>query len=262
MPGITVERIVDVVADILTHLRYVDIELTFDALCELLPGAQSDEERKHLLGLAQRLAQHDLDVWKQAGPYVQTVLVQKIGAMDRSNIGPLRPLLLEVLGEVLKSEVHGTSSTYKTITLNRGSAVPSDALARMRKEAIELLMDLYRTAQTESDKRLTELALFEATHTPNGRHSNQLLAGILQDSGKIVDFFTGAAPEEPYEIIQTIEHRLLWMYRRIQGIPDDMATDESVAKARDALNASILRFRDVVNANKGYTIYKTLVGFD
>ena len=262
LPGITVERIVDVVADILTYLRYVDVELTFDALCELFPGAQSGEERKHLLGLAQRLSQHDLDVWKQAGPYVQTVLVQKIGTMDRSNIGPLRPLLLEVLGEALKSEVHGTSSTYKTITLNRGSAVPSGALARMRKEAIELLIDLYRTARTESDKRLTEVTLFEATHTPNGVHSNELMAGILEDSATIVDFFTGTAPQEFYEIIQTVEHKLLWMYRRNQGIPEAMAGDDSVAKARDALNASILKFRDVVNANKGYTIYKTLVGFD
>ena len=262
LPGITVERIVDVVADILTHLRYVDIEMTFDALCELFPDAQSDEERKHLLGLAQRLSQHDLDVWKQAGPYVQTVLVQKIGTMDRSNIGPLRPLLLEVLGEALKSEVHRTSSTYKSITLDRGSAVPSGALARMRKEAIELLIGLYRTARTESEKRLTEVALFEATHTPNGGHSNELLAGILQDSATIVDFFTGTAPDESYEILQTIEHKLLWMYRRNQGIPEAMAGDEVVAKARDVLNASILRFRDAVNANKGYTIYKTLVGFE
>ena len=39
LPGITVERIVDVVADILTHLRYVDIELTFDVLRELFPDA-------------------------------------------------------------------------------------------------------------------------------------------------------------------------------------------------------------------------------
>ena len=205
LPGITVERIVDVVADILTHLRYVDIEMTFDALCELFPDAQSDEERKHLLGLAQRLSQHDLDVWKQAGPYVQTVLVQKIGTMDRSNIGPLRPLLLEVLGEALKSEVHRTSSTYKSITLDRGSAVPSGALARMRKEAIELLIGLYRTARTESEKRLTEVALFEATHTPNGGHSNELLAGILQDSATIVDFFTGTAPDRVLR--DTPDHR-------------------------------------------------------
>jgi hypothetical protein len=44
--------------------------------------------RKRLLGVAERLAGHNLDVWKQAGPYVQTVLVQKIHAMDRTNIDP------------------------------------------------------------------------------------------------------------------------------------------------------------------------------
>jgi ppGpp synthetase/RelA/SpoT-type nucleotidyltranferase len=262
LPGTTVERIVDVVADILTYLRYVDIEMTFDAVCELFPDAQSDEERKHLLGVAQRLSQHNLDVWKQAGPYVQTVLVQKIRKMDRGNIDQLRPVLLEVLGDALKTEVHGTSSTYKSVTLRQGSAFPSEALARMRTEAIELLMELYRTASSESDKRKTEAALFEATRTPNGRHSNELLVGILENSAAIVDFFSGFAPRESYEILQTIEHKLLWMYRRNHDMPGAMAADAAVAKARDVLNASILRFRDAANANKGFTIYKTLVGFE
>jgi ppGpp synthetase/RelA/SpoT-type nucleotidyltranferase len=36
-PGITVERVVRVAADIFVQLRYVDIETTFDAVCELLP---------------------------------------------------------------------------------------------------------------------------------------------------------------------------------------------------------------------------------
>ena len=39
-PGVTVERIVDVAAEILEHLRYVDIEITFDAVCELFAGAE------------------------------------------------------------------------------------------------------------------------------------------------------------------------------------------------------------------------------
>jgi hypothetical protein len=48
-PGATAERVVEVAAEILRHLRYVRIETTFDAICELFPGAQSDGERKHLL---------------------------------------------------------------------------------------------------------------------------------------------------------------------------------------------------------------------
>ena len=251
------------VCDILKEYRYVDVEVTFDAVCAMFPGAQSEEERKHLLGVTERLAQHNLDIWKQAGPYVQTVLAQKIGKMDRNVWGPIRPVLVEVLGESLKAEVHGVSSTYRSITLSQGSAVPSDTLARMRAEAIELLKELYRTASSETEKRQTENALFEAGRTPSGSgYSNELLIGILENSTAIVDFFCEVAPTEPYEILQSLEHRLLWMYRRNQSIAGAMAADAGVLKARDALNASISRFRDVVNANKGFAVYKMLVGFE
>jgi ppGpp synthetase/RelA/SpoT-type nucleotidyltranferase len=262
-PGITVDRIMDVVADILTYLRYVDIEATLDSVCELFPDALCDEERRHLLRVAERLSQHNLDVWKQAGPYVQTVLVQKIGKMDRINLAPLRPVLLRVLGEALKVEVHGVSSNYKSVMLSQGAAVPSDALARMREEAIDLLIELYRTASSEAEKRRTKGALFEATRMPSGgTYSNDLLVCILKNSVTIVDFLSEIAPGELYEILQTVENTLLRMYRRNQGITGLMAADAAVIKASDALNESILRFRDIANAIKGFTIYKTLVGFE
>src|SRR5260370_30735817 len=51
------------------------------------------------------LGQHDLDVWRQFGPYVQTVLVQRIPRMDLSQCDPLRPVLLKVLGVALRADV-------------------------------------------------------------------------------------------------------------------------------------------------------------
>jgi hypothetical protein len=201
-------------------------------------------------------------VWKQAGPYVQTVLVQKIHATDRSSIDPLRPVLLEVLGEALKAEVHGVSSTYSSVTLSQGSALPSDALTRMRAQAIEVLIELYRTASSEAEKRQTEATLFEATRTPSGGgYANELLVAILENSATIVDFFSTVALTESYEMLQTIEHKALWLYERDEGI-GALEADAAVQQARDALDASILRLRDAVNANKGFTIYKTLVGFE
>jgi len=261
-PGVTVEQIVDVAADIFSFLRYGNIELTFDALCELFPGAQSNEERKRLLGLAHGLARHDLDIWKQAGPYVQTVLVQNIRKLDLANVQPIRPILFEVLDEALKTKVQGTSSTYKSITLHRGATVASDALARMRTEAIALLMELYKTARDDTEKRHTELAFFEATRIPNGRHSDDLLVLVLENSATIIDFFTGLAANESCEMLQTIEHKLLWMYRRNQGIGRLPGATEDILKARDVLNDSIARFREVADANEGFTVYKTLVGFE
>lgn len=262
-PGIAADRIVEIVCDILVHYRYVDIDITFDAICELYPGAAGAEERKHLLAAAQRLAQNDLDVWKQAGPYVQTVLVQKINRLDRGKWDAVRPVLTEVLGEALKTEVHGVSSTYKTVTLSRGSAVSSDALARMRGEAMNVLKELYRTASSDTDKRKTECALFEATRRPmNGTTSNELLKGILENSRAIADFFTSIALTESYEMLQTLEHKLLWMYRHNQGNTGAVEPDAAVLAARDALSASILKFRDTANANRRFVIYKTLVGYE
>jgi ppGpp synthetase/RelA/SpoT-type nucleotidyltranferase len=263
LPGITAEGVVEVASDILTNFRYVDIEITFDAVCELFPGTQTEKERKHLLNVAERLAQHNLDVWKQVGPYVQTVLVQKIRQLDRVSWNTIRPVLIEVLGEVLKSEVHGTSSTYKTVTFHQSSAVASDALMRMRSEGIELLKELYRTASSEIEKRCAESAMFEAARAPsNGRASNELLRNIKENAAIVVDFFAEIATTESYEMLQTTEYKLFWMYRNNQGVAGAQELDAALLKARDALTASILKFRDVVNANRGFVVFKTLVGFE
>jgi hypothetical protein len=142
---------------------------------------------------------------------------------------------LEVLGETLKAEVHGMASTYRSVTLSQGSAIPSDALARTRSEAIELLTELYRTASSETEKRRTQTALFEATHTPTGsRYPNELLVTILDNSTAIMDFFSSIADHEPYEILQSIEHNALFLYQRNQGIARTMGTDAAVERACDA----------------------------
>ena len=40
-------------------------------------------------------------------------------------------------------------------------------------------------------------------------------------------------------MLQSTEERLLWMYRRNQGMPVSMAADEAVGKARTTLNGAI-----------------------
>ena len=124
--------------------------------------------------------------------------------------------------------------------LSQGAALPSDALARTRVEAIQQLKELYRTARTDGEKRRTEATLFEASRTPSqAAYSNELLVCILENSATIVEFFSELAPAESYEILQTLEHKLLWMYRRNQGIAGATGADAGVARARDALNLSI-----------------------
>lgn len=261
--GITVDRIVDVAADILTFVRYADVEGTFDAVCELLPGVLTDQERTHLLGVIEKLAQHDLDVWREAGPLVQTILVQKIRSMSPSAREAVRPVVVTALGEALKSELCGSSSTYNTVTLKHASAVASDALMRMRSEAIQLLIELYDTARSEADKRKTKLAMFEATRFPSyGSATNDLFVCILQNSAVVADFFASCAATEVYEILQTLEDSFLLLYRWNGGLVGATSVDPTVDGARVDLIRGTLKFRDAANANKGFVTYKILVGYE
>jgi ppGpp synthetase/RelA/SpoT-type nucleotidyltranferase len=262
-PGATAERVVEVAAEILRHLRYVRIETTFDAICELFPGAQSDGERKHLLQLTEHLAQHNLDAWKQAGPIVQTILIQKIRGIPRGDIDLLRPVLLCVLGEALKTEMQGMSSTYNSMTLFSGSVSASEALTKLRSEALDILTSLYRSAQSDVEKRNTEITIFEATALPTSANfSNELLVTVLNDSVQAVDFCSEIASTEAYEILQKAENRLLWLHRRTQQILNDPKMDAATLAAAERLSESIRSFRDVADANMRFVIYKTLVGYD
>lgn len=262
-PGVEIGQFVDVVCDILALYRYVNIELTFGTLCELFVNAADLDERKHLLTATEQLARNDLGVWEQAGPYVQVILVDAIDRLDRSQWEPIRPVLVEVLGEALKNEIQGVSSTYRTFTFSRGTTPPSDALTRMRSKAIELLKELYTTGKADSEKRQVKSAILEATRRPmNGTTSNALLQTILENGRAIVDFFAELAPGESFEMLQTLERSLLWMYRHNRGTAGAVEPEAAVLAARDALNSSILKFRDVANANKGFVVYKTLVGYE
>lgn len=263
LPGATAERVVEIATEIFMRLRYVSVEITFDAVCDLFPGAQTDEERKHLLQLTEKLAGHDLDVWKQVGPAAQMILVQQIRNLPQDQREPLRPVLREVLGEVLGTEVEGTSSTYNTMTLHRGAVVPSDALRKVRSDALDILFDLYRTATTDQERSTTEQAIFSATSMPiQANYADDLLTDVLNDSVRVVDFYHEIADGDAYEILQKVENSILWLHRRSIGIRNDPKSGEATLAAVDRLSASIQRFRQAIDANTKFTIYKTLVGFD
>ncbi|MEO6945844.1 MAG: RelA/SpoT domain-containing protein [Nitrobacter sp.] len=261
-PGVSVESIVKVACEILRQVRYVSIEGTFEAVCEVFPGALDDEERKHFLDLIHALALHEMEIWKQAGPAVQIALLRKVRDFDEDRV-PVLPVLLKVLEEALSTEVQGTSSTYNTMTLHRGSVVESDALRAMRGEAIDILCTLYRSAGSAGEKGLIKRVLFAAAAMPTStNYSNQLLADVLNDSARMVEFFGDVASTGDYEIIQSIQRHLLWLHRRNKGIRVAKDADAAVLAATERLDMSIQSFRTRAEGNSGFAIYNTLVGFE
>ena len=120
LPGQTVEQIVSLAVEILRHVRYIDVEATFDSLCNLYLETESDVERETLLQLAEDLSKYELRVWNEVGPLVQSTLVDKFKMLEIDLLGPLKPILLRCLAEILKSEVRGISFTYEVANIQTG----------------------------------------------------------------------------------------------------------------------------------------------
>ncbi len=261
LPGNTVTQVVTAAADILDYLRYFDVEATFDAICKLFKLAKSEEERKRLLHSTEILSKHELEIWKHAGPLVQQRLVERIRRMGRDEVEPVRPVVMKALGEVLETELSGTSGTYNTVTLHRGAAVPSDALANMRSAAIALVKGFFRDVRADRDRRSIIQALAGAMAIPGvGRASIGLLKTILRDTIEIVEFYIESAPMLSYELLQNLENRLLWEYRRKGKVAKE--ADPEIAALRTSLVERIFAFRDQINRDEKFVIYKTLVGFE
>lgn len=263
LPPKTYRDIVEGMVDILTRYRYLDVNATFEAVCTLHGWAENEDERKPLLELGTALAKHQLHVWRQRGPIVQTILVDRIEAFGEDECRGLMSLLSVMLGEVLGAEVSGTTNSSAAVTFHRGVVVASDALRDVRTKAIDLLKRQFALAEGDDERRVVLLALHAATHLPFGAGYSNALAGLVMDNTRtILEFHTEIAPTLSLEMLQTTEgwvHRSYCMYA---DLPKSMRDDPDLVAARALVADAALAFRDVANADPNFVIYKTLVGFD
>ena len=263
IPGQTVEQIVSLAVDILRYVRYIDVEATFDSLCDLYLKAESDVERESLLQLAEDLSKYELSVWNRAGPFVQSILVDKIKKLDDELLEPHKPILIRCLAEILKPEVRGISFADKVATIQTGPTQMSDVLAHVRTDAISLLKQLYRTAKTDAERWSVIDTFSEGMRSPRRvENSSDLYKAILENSIEIVEFYTEMADCQGYEITRTREHELLWLYRHNCNSETADVDVSSIAEVRENLAASIMVFRDRVNRDRDFVVHKTLIGYD
>lgn len=263
LPAKSYRDIVKAIAEILSRYRYLDIDATFDGLLALYASAGSEDVQKPLLELGKALAKYQIHVWRQRGPIVQAMLVERIEALGKDELLGLAPLLTEMLGEILGAEVSGTTNSSNSVTFHRGTVVASDALRVVRTKAIELLKRQFKLAESDEERGVILLALQSATRPPYGAgYSNALARQVMDDTRTIIEFQTDIAPTLSLELLQTTEDRVhdcYWMY---SVLPEAMRDDPDLVAACAQVEAAAFAFRDIANANPDFGIYKTLVGFN
>lgn len=263
MPAKTFRDILVKIAEILTRYRYLDIDATFDALRTLYGWAQTDDERKPLVDLGESLAKHELRVWQQHGPVVQSILVGRIESLDDAEKAEKAWLFDAMLGSILGSEISGTSSSSSAVTLQWAPVKASEALRDIRSKAIALLKRQFALAGDDSGRRSALAALHLATRTPyRGAYTNALAQEVMDDTITVIEFETEVASRLTLELRRDAEdrvHRFYWIY---ETLPESMREDPDLEARRAKVQATALAFRDVANADPDFVTYKTLVGFN
>ncbi|WP_084396174.1 MULTISPECIES: RelA/SpoT domain-containing protein [Hyphomonadaceae] len=259
-PGAEPHDVAKVIADILERYRYLDPEATYAAIRDLFVQTNNPDSRKHLIGLAEKLSAHTLQVWEKYGPIAQTRLANALKAEE--NLDAMAPIAATICGEILKPDITGTSSSSNTVTFHTGAIIYSDALAAARRNALDVLILLAVAAPSEDDQRLAISNLFIAGSGPqHGAYSNDVMAMILDDSAHLLHALQPILTQKPMDVRQDYEQRILHLWRRYRSLSDDLMRDAKVAKARTQLIDTIFALRDALNVDEEFVIFKTLVGF-
>lgn len=254
--------VIKAIAEVLTRYRYVDRGATFGALCRLYGLATSKEERKALLDASKALARHDVHVWRQHGPAVQAELVDLIEALPGDERKALNRFLTTMLSAILGTEVKGTTSTSSQVTFFNGPIAASEVLRGVRTKAIQLLQRQFELGETADDRDRVLRALDAALQSPmRGAYSNALALIILEDTRDILRFVAKIAAGLALEPLRAAEIRVHHRFVINAELPADMREDRDLAAVRDQVEEAALAFRDAVNADEDFVIYKTLVGY-
>jgi hypothetical protein len=254
------EDVADQALQIIDDLRYVDVGQTFCILCDLYMTASSDEERKRILQSLEALARNDINVWRQVGFGVQKVLYDAIRALPQQERAALHAVIVTLCSLFLDTELQGTTWHFGSVSLYRGAVRASTSYGEFRRDVRGLLFEMYGQAASPGEKLQMIQALDTATRFPMDEARDDLIELVLDDTRAIAEFFSGRVDGEPFEIMQHLEHKLLYLCRRSKEMVEGRA--EAVGAKSRALVAVIETFRDRVNSNARFVQFKTLVGFE
>jgi len=263
MEGFKYDAIAGIVLEIIDRLRYVDVVRTLKALIDIYREESNEKVLRQIENVVKNLSKYNIDVYEQVGPMLQMALLDHLAEMNDADLDAIWPIALVIWTEAIQSEITDAKWKANEAVLSRGAIPVSDQLSEVRNKAIKALFAAYDRSSCDVQKREILSALDAATRIPvQVQYSNELLKTTLKDAKRIVDFLTRHAKDESYELLQHLEHRFLHDYFLAKGFVDNQENRFDCQAESTALIASILKFRDTINADNRYVRYKVLVGFE
>lgn len=262
-PGHSSADVVKKVGDIVDRLKYVKVITTFEFLVEMFSDASDPDERSRWIASADELAKFDISAWKQVGPGVQLSLLARTKRLPKRIKEATRPLIVSMLGKMLETEITGTEAQFDRIVLSRGTIPFNAAVRKVRAQAVRMLKLFALTASDDIDRRDAISELHRGTRFAGSRGAaDEIVVEVLENSRDIVEFYRSFAGKMSFELLESTEHKVLWLYRHTADPLTAGAESSEVDRSRLKLRAAIREFSEAINSDDRFVIYKTLVGYE
>lgn len=260
--GKSFEQVLIPIGEILSYYRYVDPAKTFAAALALDDLAEAPDAVKGVIKLVEGLTKFNFHL-ADHGLGVQATLLDAIDHLGPEGWDAHRRLLTPMLGNMLSLEVSGTTHHSAKVEFKRGTLPESPELRAIRARAVHLLKAIFVRADTDAQRLAALQAIRTATRAPmQGGYSDATQELIMRSAAEVIEFHTQILPGLSLELRQACEAWVNRLYLTYMELPDKMRAQPRLVEAQAPLIAAGLRFRDAVNADPEYVIFKTLVGYE
>lgn len=252
------------VGSILTdHRYYCDQQLILNAALTLYKGATEANDRAIWIELGEKLAEHNLKVWKTQGPALQALILEFIVKMKPEERMAARDFLVPMLEAILSAEVSGTTSSFDSVTIHQGSVQPSEMLDRIRSDAMELLGQYLTEATTDLARKPILQALRKTGQNPHlGRHGDEVAVMVMRDGAIAANLIVRGADKYGLGLKHWCESQAHHWHYAVRDLRPDLNDKPEAVKAQQAVVSELIALRDSLNADPEYVLFKTLVGHD
>lgn len=260
-PGKTSFDIARRVSQLIQSYRYLEPDRTFRTIVRLYIGARDDDERKLWIEAGDKLAGHNLDVWKKYGPAAQHVILAELKKLSSEEIAGARALLISMLAHVLSAEVDGTTWRSDSVMIHQGAVRPSDELRRLRCLAIDWLERWLDDAGSDGERLPVLQALGRANAMPM-QGGGELFLTLLEDGARVARLILERAPTWGLELRRGREVDALHTHYCFHVLRPDLAEKPELVAAQKELIDALICLRDLLAADPDFVRYKTLIGHD
>lgn len=259
--GIEPHQVTGQIAGIMEQYRYVDLDETYAFIRDLYVQTSNPESRIQLVKLAESLASPTLQIWQRYGPLVQVRLAELLS--KEGDIASIAQLVTTISSKILEPDITGKTWSSNAMTLHRGVVLYSDDLEKARRMVVETIAAYAGSVAGDDDALQSAVnSLFDSGRTPqNGAESPELAAMILSDLAHAVECMIGFAPKASFNARQDIESQLLRYWRRNKVLPEHFRSAATVVEAHDRLVKNMIGLREALNADEGFVVFKTIVGY-